>query len=147
MEQIAKFMGAIIGYWKWSGIGILITATIGSLCGLVNLELLGIIGILLITDTISGIMAAYKEKEEITSQRMRNVITKMVMYFIFLTALHQAGKGILIITGIDLVKIIDLAAAGICFSVELKSNVENFGRLGFKIPQQINDFINGHLKK
>ena len=133
--------------WKLSSISVFITTILGYSCGLNNLELLGIIMMLILIDTFSGVIAAYKEKKEITSQKLSNIVTKTVLYFLFLSAIHQAGRGIMIITGVDTVGIVDLAAAGICFGIELKSNMENFGKLGFKIPKEIDAFINSHLKK
>jgi len=146
MEKLTEFIGEIAN-WRFSGISAGITMILGYACGLANLELLGIIGVLVITDTFSGIMAAYKEKQEITSTKLFGIVTKMVMYFLFLTAVHQASRGIVLISGVDIMTIADLAAAGTCFGIELKSNFENFGRLGFVIPKEINDFINSHLKK
>ena len=87
------------------------------------------IGLLVAVDFIFGVYRAWKTKQEITSRKMSNTITKMLLYNLTVVSIWAIEKNI---TGPD-IPITKIAAGMICL-VEFKSIDEAFKLLfGFSI--------------
>ncbi len=87
------------------------------------------IGLLVAVDFIFGIYRAWKTKQEITSRKMANTITKMLLYNLTVISIWAIEKNI---TGSE-IPITKIAAGMICL-VEFKSIDETFKLLfGFSI--------------
>lgn len=80
------------------------------------------VGFLVIADFVTGMIAAKKRGEEIRSSRMRDTVTKLGLYQVFLMSAFLA-ETFLIGSAIPIVKIL----AAIIGMTEFKSLVENMG--------------------
>ena len=74
----------------------------------------------IISDFFTGILAAKKRGEEITSKKMRPTITKGIGYMIAILVAHVFGN--VFLTGFEVLKIV----AGLIAFIEIKSLDENF---------------------
>ena len=78
------------------------------------------IGFFFVMDFITGIMAAKKRGEEISSKKMRPTITKVIGYMIAILVAHVFQQNFL--KDIEVLKIV----AGLIAFIEVKSLDENF---------------------
>ena len=78
------------------------------------------IGFFLLMDFITGIMAAKKRGEPISSKKMRPTVTKGIGYMVAILVAHVFQKNFL--TDIEVLKIV----AGLIAFIEVKSLDENF---------------------
>ena len=78
------------------------------------------IGFFLVADFITGIMAAKKRGEDISSKKMRPTITKGIGYMIAILVAHVFQQNFL--TDIEVLKIV----SGLIAFIEVKSLDENF---------------------
>jgi phage-related holin len=78
------------------------------------------IGFFIICDMVTGIMAAKKRGEEITSKKMRPTVTKGIGYMIAILVAHVFEQHF--IQGFEAMKIV----AGLIAFIEVKSLDENF---------------------
>lgn len=78
------------------------------------------IGFILVADFITGIMAAQKRGEEISSKKMRPTITKGIGYMMAILVAHIFQKNFLV--DIEVLKIV----SGLIAFIEVKSLDENF---------------------
>lgn len=108
--------------------------------GAVLTPMIGIIivtGLLIAFDFISGIAAAIKRKEPITSRKMSNTISKIIFYNIALFS--SMGVQYLVKDVIPITNII----VGVIALVEAKSIYENIGFvLGIDFWSAIKEYIN-----
>ena len=96
------------------------------------------VGFLIIVDFIFGIWRAKKLGETITSRKMSNTLSKMVLYNLAILSVYLLGKYV-IDTGLPLEKI----AAGLISIIEIKSLDESFQKIfGFSLWQKIAKAIN-----
>ena len=94
------------------------------------------IGFLLFADMVVGIYAAYKQKEKITSRKMSNTISKILLYNLTIIVSFVVEK--YLFTGIPFVKI----TAGLIALVEMKSLAENlYKATGLKLWDAIKQYI------
>lgn len=78
------------------------------------------IGFFLVADFVTGMMAAKKRGEILTSKKMRPTITKGIGYMIAILVAHVFQKNFL--SGIEVLKIV----SGLIAFIEVKSLDENF---------------------
>lgn len=102
-------------------------------------EVLVIIMALMFLDTVTGITAAWTEGKEITSRRGFGLIIKSVFYFgsIILVSLIKHS---VLLNNEALAPSVDLLQGGMTWwivGLEVKSNLENLGRLNGGIPDWI----------
>lgn len=91
------------------------------------------IGFLIVMDFIFGLYRAYKKGEKITSRKMGNTISKMLLYNLVIFSVYILDKYILG-TGLGLEKI----AASLIGIVEIKSLDESFQTLfGWSIWEKV----------
>lgn len=117
-----------------------IFAIVGSvLFGVQNYELLGLLGVLVVIDMVTGIMASFKLGHPISSRRALKTATKSVVYLLFFSAAYITGSIVppmeaLIVNGV-------LSFLAI---TEFLSVIENVAKMGYAIPKkllnQLNDF-------
>ncbi len=89
------------------------------------------IGFLVFGDLITGILAAKKNKEKITSEKLRNTTRKGVGYMVAILIAHIVQ--VVFMKEFEVMKIV----AGVIGFVELKSIDENFEKAyGFSIFKQ-----------
>jgi phage-related holin len=97
-----------------------------------------------VIDFISGIWAAKKRKEKISSHVMRNSVTKLLCYSMTIVFCWVIQKEVF---ALEWAKLVNLATALIALS-ELKSILENFGTItGNKVFNSIFAEINSFFKK
>lgn len=95
------------------------------------------VGFLIVVDFIFGIWKSKKMKEPITSRKMSNTISKMVLYNLSILSVYFLNKYI-IETGLPLEKI----AAGLIGIIEIKSCDESFSKIfGFSLWDKIQKSI------
>ena len=112
--------------------------------GIQNTELWVVIGILIILDTITGLLVAKRNKVEITSRRMTDKITTIAVYGIAI-ALVNTLVNTCKCTMADCPEIVTngmrIAVVFWIISTEAKSIIENLAKLGYKIPAIIESTI------
>lgn len=96
--------------------------------------LLGIL-MLMVFDTILGLMAAYHCGEPITSRRFSNAVLKGIIYFTSISAAYFAD---LTIPG----SVIQSTMIGFVGVTEFISILENIGRLGYRTPRKLLNQLN-----
>ena len=85
---------------------------------------------LIVFDTITGIIASKYEGKEITSKRFANVIAKATFYFIAISSAHFIDD----ILGFEMAQYTMIVFIGV---TEFISILENVGRLGYQTPQRL----------
>lgn len=85
---------------------------------------------LLIFDTILGVMATYNEGNAITSRKFSRVIQKGIVYFMAISAGYFADQTI----GWQVIQATMIAFIGV---TEFISILENMGRLGYATPKKL----------
>ena len=83
-----------------------------------------VVGLLILIDTITGVWAAYKEGQKITSAKLRRLVSKIVIYNIAVISAFLLENWLL--EGLLPVSKIVAGAVG---SVEMKSILENGNRI------------------
>lgn len=100
--------------------------------GTIGFSIVAAVIMLIIIDTITGVIGAYKQKNEITSKRFFDSIVKLLLFPLIIAAASitetAIGTNILFLPQI---------VAGYLAMHEFLSIVENFGKIGYKIPQKI----------
>jgi hypothetical protein len=109
----------MIKAWILSHLNTLFIATIAVISPVKPLLLT--VGFLIVADFIFGIYRAYRLKENITSRKMGNTISKIILYNLAILSVYFLDKNILD-TGLHLEKI----CAGLIGVVEIKSLSESF---------------------
>ncbi len=85
---------------------------------------------LMIFDTILGLMATWQEGQAITSRKFSRVVQKGVVYFMAISAGYFADNT----TGLNIIQSTMIAFIGV---TEFISILENMGRLGYKTPKKL----------
>jgi len=88
--------------------------------------------ILIISDCISAMLAAYKTGEQIRSAKFFRTPVKFMIYFGLIYLTHIAGFGLPIIS-----TLLDDTMIGFLTATELISVMENVHKLGYEVPNQI----------
>lgn len=86
-------------------------------------DVLGAVLLLIVIDFLTGIGAAFKEKEAVSSKKMRNTINKFMFYSLTLLAAHVVE--LKITPALPWLKIV----SGFVALTELRSIFENFNRI------------------
>ncbi len=77
---------------------------------------------LVLADTFTGVYAAYKQNEKITSRKLGNIITKILLYNLALISSHVAMVNL-----IPLIPLVQLCSGTIAI-IEIKSIFENINK-------------------
>lgn len=100
--------------------------------GTIGFTIIAAVLYLIIIDTITGVIAAKKQKEVISSKRFFDSVVKLLLFPLIIAAgsvtQHAIGTEVLMLPQV---------IAGYLAVHEFLSIIENFGRIGYKIPQQI----------
>ena len=107
-----------------------IAITIFFLFGDLHLQALVAVLMLMVFDTILGVMATYHEGQAITSRKFSRVIQKGTVYFIAISAGYYADTTI----SFDIIQSTMIGFIGI---TEFISILENMGRLGHQTPKKL----------
>lgn len=97
--------------------------------------ILGVL-MLMIFDTILGVMAVYSEGKAITSRKFSRVVQKGAVYFIAISAGYFADLTI----GWSVIQSTMIAFIGV---TEFISILENMGRLGYQTPKKLLNQLEG----
>ena len=100
--------------------------------GTIGFKIITAVILLIIIDTITGIVGAFKQKEEISSKRFFDSVIKLVFFPMIIAAASIAQTAI----GTDMLAIPQLVAGYLAVH-EFLSVIENFGKIGYIIPQKI----------
>lgn len=100
--------------------------------GTIGFKIITAVILLIIIDTITGLVGAYKSKEEITSKRFFDIVIKLVFFPMIIGAASIAQTAI----GTEILALPQLVA-GFLAVHEFLSVIENFGKIGYIIPQKI----------
>jgi len=107
-----------------------IAITILFFFGDLHLQALVAVLMLMLFDTILGLMATYHEGQPITSRKFSRVIQKGTVYFIAISAGYYADTTISF-------NIIQSTMIGFIGITEFISILENMGRLGHQTPKKL----------
>lgn len=100
--------------------------------GTIGFQIVAAVIMLIIIDTITGVIAAYKQKNVISSKRFFDSVVKLLLFPLIIAAASITQTGI----GTTLLFLPQLVAGYLAMH-EFLSIVENFGRIGYKIPQKV----------
>lgn len=100
--------------------------------GSIGFKILTAVILLIIIDTITGLVGAYKQKQEISSKRFFDSVVKLVFFPMIIAAASIAQTAI----GIDMLALPQLVAGYLAVH-EFLSIIENFGKIGYVIPQKV----------
>lgn len=100
--------------------------------GTIGFQIVAAVIMLVVIDTITGVVAAYKQKDIISSKRFFDSVVKLLLFPLIIAAASIAQTAI----GTNVLFLPQLVA-GYLGMHEFLSIVENFGRIGYKIPQKI----------
>ena len=111
------------------------------LFGTENYHILGLLGILVVIDMITGVMASIKLGHSISSRRILKTATKVTVYLLFFSAAHLTGSIVPPMEAIIVNGVISFLAI-----TEFISVIENIAKMGYSIPRrllnQLSDFEN-----
>ncbi len=100
--------------------------------GSIGFSILFAVLMLIVIDTITGVIAAKRQKEVISSKRFFDSVIKLLLFPMIIAAgsITQTAIGTQVL-------LLPQIIAGYLAVHEFLSIIENFGRIGYKIPQQI----------
>lgn len=100
--------------------------------GTIGFSIVAAVILLIIIDTITGIIGAYKQKQPISSRRFFDSIVKLLLFPMIIAAasITQTALGTTVL-------FLPQVVAGYLAMHEFLSIVENFGKIGYKIPQKV----------
>lgn len=100
--------------------------------GSIGFQIVVAVIMLIIIDTLTGLIGSYKQGKEITSKRFFDSVIKLLLFpmIIASASITQTAIGTAILALPQLV-------AGYLAMHEFLSIIENFGRIGYKIPQKV----------
>lgn len=102
------------------------SAPAAALAILASIESLGLaIGFLMLVDLVTGVWAAVRERQPITSERLRRSVVKSVVYLLALIVAAVAERFIFG-PSVPILKVV----SGVVASTELLSILENLSRIG-----------------
>lgn len=81
---------------------------------------------LVVCDLITGVIAAIKKKESITSSKLSRTISKVLVYFVTIVICHVINEHLLF--GAEIVPLVSLVTSYIALT-ELKSILENLDKM------------------
>lgn len=139
MDALTYAIKSLFAAPKMTAFFSVVSAIFAYLFQVASYEVLVIIMALMLLDTITGITASWTEGKEITSRRGFGLIVKSVFYFgsIILISLIKHSVAI---HDVSLTPTVDLLQGGMTWwivGLEVKSNLENLGRLNGGIPDWI----------
>jgi len=144
MDSMSRALEALINTPTSKAFFTFLGTILAYVFGIQNTELWVIIGILIILDTITGLLVAKKNKVEITSKRMTDKLITIVVYGVsiaFVNTLVNACKCTTEQCPEILTNGMRIAVIFWIISTESKSVVENLSKLGYKIPAIIEENI------
>ena len=103
----------------------------GFLFGVEFYDFIGILIVLVVIDTITGVWAARQVKEPISSKRFITSVPKLLRYLVFIAAGHMLQQIIGLNLYIENAILIYLAAT------EFISIAENLGKAGMPVPRKL----------
>jgi phage-related holin len=153
MDQISLSLKALFAKPTLTAVWAIGVAVFSHIFGLVDGELMMIVFYFVIIDTLTGLFAAGAEGQPIISRKLFRSVVKVVVYFSFIGIAGLIGR--ICLNGSTHALCVDALSDGMfqtmallwVMAMELKSINENFGRLGYKVPQVIEDRINTLFSK
>lgn len=100
--------------------------------GTIGFQIILAVILLIIIDTITGIVGAYKQKDPISSKRFFDSVIKLIFFPMIIAAASIAQTAI----GTTMLFLPQIVAGYLAMH-EFLSIIENFGKIGYKIPQKI----------
>lgn len=100
--------------------------------GTIGFQIILAVILLIIIDTITGIVGAYKQKDPISSKRFFDSVIKLIFFPMIIAAASIAQTAI----GTTILFLPQIVAGYLAMH-EFLSIIENFGKIGYKIPQKI----------
>jgi toxin secretion/phage lysis holin len=111
-------------------VGATVALSYGFLFGDFHSQAILAILMLMVFDTVLGVMATWYEGQAITSRKFSRVVQKGVVYFMSISAGYFTDQT----TGIDIVQSTMIAFIGV---TEFISILENMGRMGYQTPKKL----------
>lgn len=100
--------------------------------GTIGFQIILAVILLIIIDTITGIVGAYKQKDPISSKRFFDSVIKLIFFPMIIAAASITQTAI----GTEILFLPQIVAGYLAMH-EFLSTVENFGKIGYKIPQKV----------
>ena len=100
--------------------------------GTIGFKIVFAVVLLIIIDTLTGLVGAYKQKQVISSKRFFDSVIKLIFFPMIIAAASIAQTAI----GTTMLFLPQIVAGYLAMH-EFLSIIENFGKIGYKIPQKI----------
>ena len=100
--------------------------------GTIGFKIVTAVILLIIIDTITGLVGAYKQKQVISSKRFFDSVIKLIFFPMIIAAASIAQTAI----GTTILFLPQIVAGYLAMH-EFLSIVENFGKIGYKISQKV----------
>mgnify|MGYP000876526900 FL=1 len=100
--------------------------------GTIGFSIIAAVIILIVINTITGLIAAYKQKDAITSKRLFDSVIKLLLFPMIIAAASITQTAL----GTNILFLPQIVASYLSIH-EFLSVIENFGKIGYKIPQKV----------
>jgi len=136
-SQVASLYDSSSIYLTTKGFISLVAISGAVLFGVQNYQFLGLLGLLVVIDMITGVMASIKLKQSISSRRALKTAIKSVIYLLLFSATYLMG---LIVPDIEFF-IVNGVLAFLVITESL-SVMENIAKMGYSIPRRLLNQLN-----
>ena len=136
-SQVASLYDSSSIYLTTKGFISLVAISGAALFGVQNYQFLGLLGLLVVIDMITGVMASIKLKKSISSRRALKTVTKSVIYLLFFSVTYLMGS---IVPDIEFF-IVNGVLAFLVITESL-SGMENIAKMGYSIPRRLLNQLN-----
>lgn len=141
IEYLRETLVSIFSYGTYKMVLSFLFTVFGLLVGVDNYDILLGLGILILLDFITGVMASVRQGQAITSVRAIKTVTKTVVFLILFSAAHQTG---LIIPG--MYDFITTGVISFLALTEFISVAENIAKMGYSIPRKILNQVTSEIQ-
>lgn len=129
--QTKEVLVSLLGYITFKSVITALLVVANTLFGQENYDLVLFLGILIIFDLITGMIAAVSQGQQIESRKAFKTATKTFVYLLFFSSAYLTHK---------IVPYSDFISTGVLSFLaitELLSVMENMSKMGYSLPQKL----------
>lgn len=131
-EHFKETVASLLSYGTCKSMISFIVAAFGVLVGVENYAILISLGILVVIDFLTGMMASLRKGEAVTSIRAMKTVTKIVVFLLLFAAANHTGK---VVPG--MYEFVTTGVISFLALTEFISIAENVARMGYAIPRRL----------
>jgi phage-related holin len=129
--QARDILASVISHWVVKGIAASLISLAAMMLGPENYRLLLVLGLLVVIDLITGMVAAVSRGEPLESRKVFKTATKSFVYILFFSSAYLTHT---IVPFSDFITIGVLSFLGL---TEFLSVIENMAKMGYILPQKL----------